>query len=125
MNDWSPGFEVINSFLFPITSCTIPGLNLLDLPIWISFDFEGPLDWEDVFTGVWNVFPTSKFFGESLELDAHYMPELSLKRYSIGSVEQRVVLVIFGFLDMRLKHSWIRHIIEVVVVLICVPRVKN
>ena len=65
LNDWSPGFEVINSFLFPITSCTKLGLKLLDLPIWISFDFEGPRDWEDVFTGVWNVFPTIKFFGES------------------------------------------------------------
>jgi len=51
------------------------------------------------------------------------MPELSLKRSLSGSVEQRVVLVIFGFLDTHLKHSWIHHIIEVV--LICVPRVKN
>ncbi len=63
----SPSFKVINPFLLPVASCTKAGFKLFYTTIQVTFGFECPSAWQDIFTGIWNIIPAIKFVDKGIE----------------------------------------------------------
>jgi hypothetical protein len=72
---------------------------------------------------IWDIFPTIKVVGESVEFSSHCLPKLGLDRTASGGAVRRVVFIVLSCFGMCLKHAWIRDIIEVV--LVGLPRIKE